>query len=55
MTDPKSLFHEELLVEIERVAVLWLGTRKPEFLMMWQRCEDERKARERSIWNWFRK
>ena len=55
MSDPKKLSTEELLVEIERLAVLWLGTRHPEFRKMWQRCEDERLARERSIWNWFRK
>jgi hypothetical protein len=55
MSDPKKLSTEELLVEIERLAVLWLGTRHPEFRKMWQQCEDERKARERSIWNWFRK
>ena len=33
MSDPMKLSTEELLVEIERLAVLWLGTRHPDFLM----------------------
>ena len=55
MVDPKTLSTEELLVEIERLAVLWLGTRAPEFRKAWQACEDERLARENRIWSWFRK
>jgi hypothetical protein len=55
MSDPKKLTHEELLVEIERLAVLWLGTRLPEIRTRWQQCEDERLAREKTIWYWFRK
>lgn len=53
MNDPKQLTHEELLVEIERLAVLWLGTRHAEFRKQWQACEDERLRREKSIWYWF--
>jgi hypothetical protein len=55
MNDPKKLSYEDLLVEIERLAVLWLGTRAPEFRQRWQACEDERLVREKSIWHWFRK
>ena len=53
MRDPEKLSHEELLVEIERLAILFLGTRSMEFRKQWQQCEDERKRREKSIWYWF--
>jgi hypothetical protein len=53
MRDPKQLTTEELHDWIDRLAVSWLKSRKPEFLVMWKRCEDERKVREQSIWSWF--
>ena len=53
MSDPKKLSIEELHDWIDHLAVSWLKSRKPEFLMLWKRHEDERLARERSIWIWF--
>jgi hypothetical protein len=53
MSDPKSLTTEELHNWIDHFAVAWLKSRKPEFLVTWKRFDDERKAREQSIWNWF--
>jgi hypothetical protein len=55
MSDPKKLSTEALLEWIDRLAVSWLRSRKPEFLVAWKQFDDERKTRERSIWNWFRK
>jgi hypothetical protein len=40
MSDPKQLTIEELYNLIDHFAVAWLKSRKPEFLVMWKRCED---------------
>jgi hypothetical protein len=55
VSDPKKLSHEALLEWIDRLAVSWLRSRKPEFLVAWKQFDDERKTRKKSIWNWFRK
>ena len=53
MSDPKKLSTEELYNWIDHFAASWLASRKPEFLVAWKHYEDERLAREQSIWNWF--
>jgi hypothetical protein len=39
MSDPKKLSHEALLEWIDRLAVSWLRSRKPEFLVAWKQFD----------------